>query len=181
MTIDSNTLPKGKAFCDNMGVVKHGDAPNKTLSEKQVQADILGHLKYILCILPARVKFDHVRGHIDRVLSVRQRNFQQNLQVKMDKKATAILTKVVAEDAGYITTSFPFERVLMICGNQRVTASATDAIYEWMSRQTAKALYDKKGIVPAEYFDLIYWKGMGNVMNSRFTSSFATFYSKHLI
>ena len=44
LTIDTNTLPKGKAFCDNMGVVNHGNAPNKTLSEKQVQADILGHI-----------------------------------------------------------------------------------------------------------------------------------------
>ena len=69
----------------------------------------------------------------------------------------------------------------MICGNQRVTASATDAIYEWNSRQAAKALYDKKGIVSSEHFDLIYWKGMGKVMNSRFNSSFATFYTKHLI
>ena len=44
LTIDAKTLPKGSAFCDNMGVVKHGDAPKKTLSEKQVQADILGHI-----------------------------------------------------------------------------------------------------------------------------------------
>ena len=107
--IDANTLPKGDAFCDNMGVVKHGNVPNKTLSEKQVQADILGHLKYLLRIIPAKFKFDHVRGHIDRVLTASQRNFQQNLQVKMDKKATAILVKVVAEDTGYINTSFPFE------------------------------------------------------------------------
>ena len=125
-------------------------------------------MKYVLRNLPARVKFSHVRGHIDRVLSARQRNFQQNLQVKMDKKATLALTKVVAEDEGYITTSFPFERVIMLCGDQQVTASDTDVIYEWTSRQTAKTLYDKKGIVPAEYFDLIYWTGLGNVMKSRF-------------
>ena len=179
--IDANTLPKGDAFCDNMGVVKHGNVPNKTLSEKQVQADILGHLKYLLRIIRAKFKFAHVRGHIDKVLTASQRNFQQNLQVKMDKKATAILVKVVTEDTGYIKTSFPFERVIMFCGNQRVTASATDAIYEWTSRQTAKALYDERDIVPAEYFELVYWKGMENVMNSRFTESFATFYSKHLI
>ena len=44
-----------------------------------------------------------------------------------------------------------------------MTASATDAIYEWISRETARALYDEKGIVPAEYFDLIYWKGLENL------------------
>ena len=181
LTVDPLTLPQGKAFCDNMGVVKHGRVPNKTLSEKQVQADILGHIKYLLRNLPARFKFSHVRGHIDRILSASQRTFEQNLQVLCDKKASARLVKVVADDEGYINTSFPFERVLMSCGNQRVTASATDAIYEWTSRQTAKALYDKKGIVSSEHFDLIYWKGMGKVMNSCFNSSFATFYTKHLI
>lgn len=39
----------------------------------------------------------------------------------------------------------------------------------------------QKGIVPAEYFDLIYWKEFGIVMKFCFNSSFATFYSKHLI
>ena len=99
----------------------------------------------------------------------------------MDKKATSALTKVVADDSGYITTLFPFERVIMLCGNSRVTASATDAIYEWTSRETASALYDEKGIVPAEYFDLIYWKGLEKTMTTRFNSSFASFYSKHII
>ena len=28
------TLPKGKAFCDNMGVVNNGEEPKKPLSEK---------------------------------------------------------------------------------------------------------------------------------------------------
>ena len=42
-------------------------------------------------------------------------------------------------------------------------------------------LYDEKDIVSAEYFDLIYWKGFGGVTTSCFTSSFSTFYSKHLI
>ena len=71
-------------------------------------------------------------------------------------------TKVVSDSKGYITTSFPFEQVLMICGDQRVTASTTNAVYKWASLQTAKTLYDKKGIVPSENFDLIHWKRMGN-------------------
>ena len=175
------SLPKGLAFCDNMGVCNHGDAPNKPLSEKQVQADVLGHMKYLLRHLSAWLKFAHVRGHIDRVLSAINRNFQQNLQVACDKKATSALTKVVADDSGYITTLFPFERVIMLCGNTRVTASATDAIYEWTSRETARALYDEKGIVPAEYFDLIYWKGLEKTMTTRFNTSFASFYTKHII
>ena len=178
---DSLTLPKGPAFCDNMGVVKHGRVPNKPLSEKQVQADILGHMKYILRGLPSRISFKHVRGHMNEVLELSELTYQQLLQVQMDRKATTKLKTVVEEDTGYIMSYFPFERLTMSCGDQRVTASATDAIYEWTSRQTAKKLYDEKGIVSAENFDLIYWKGIGDVTTSCFTSSFSTFYSKHLI
>ena len=120
LTIDSMTLPKGLAFCDNMGVVNHGRVPDKPLSEKQVQAGILGHMKYLIRNLPARLIFTHVRDHVDRILRARDRTFQQKLQIQMDKKATTTLTKVVAEDRGYITTSFPFKRVIIHCGDQRL-------------------------------------------------------------
>ena len=60
---DVTTLPKCKAFCDNMGVINHGKQPKKPLSEKQVQADLLGHMKYLLRTLQARISFTHVYGH----------------------------------------------------------------------------------------------------------------------
>ena len=144
--VDLSVLPKGTAYCDNIGVVKHGNIPNKTLSEKQVQADILGHMKYLLQILPAQISSKHVRSHMDKVLKPEDMTYQQLIQVEMDEKATMDLAKVVSADEGYITTSFPFERLIMTCGQQRITSSATDAIYEWMSRQTAKN-FKMKGVL----------------------------------
>ena len=41
--------------------------------------------------------------------------------------------------------------------------------------------YDERGIVSAENFDLIYWKGVGTVTKSHFNNSFSNFYSKHTI
>ena len=38
---DVTTLPKCKAFCDNMGVVNHGKHRKKPLSEEKGQADLL--------------------------------------------------------------------------------------------------------------------------------------------
>ena len=163
-----------------MGVIKHGRFPNKSLSESQVQADILGHIKFLLRILPVRVIFHHVYGHMDRTLAYCDMTLEQLLNCLMDVNAGQKLIKAV-EQEDYITTSFPFERVVMHCGNTRVTASPTEAIYEWTSRQTARKLYDERGIVPSEYFDLIYWDGHGAVMNTRFNTSFATFHSKHII
>ena len=97
---DPSDLAKGTAYCDNMGVVKHSYVPNKTLSEKQVQADILGHMKYLLQILPARISFEHVRGHMDEVLKPEDMTYQQLIQVEMDDKATTDLVKVVSVDEG---------------------------------------------------------------------------------
>ena len=78
---DPLILPKGPAFCDNMGVIKHGRVPNKPLSEKQVQADLLGHMKFLLRSLPTRTSFTHVRGHMDEVLELSDMTYEQLLQV----------------------------------------------------------------------------------------------------
>ena len=43
---DITALPNGKAFCNITGVVYCGKQPKKSLSEKQVQANLLGHTKY---------------------------------------------------------------------------------------------------------------------------------------
>ena len=76
-------LPKGPAFCDNMGVIKHGSVPNKPLSEKQVQADLFGHMKYLLRNLPINTAFTHIQGHMDEVLELPDMTYEQILQVQM--------------------------------------------------------------------------------------------------
>ena len=43
------------------------------------------------------------------------------------------------------------------------------------------ALFEEKNIVTKDLFYNIYWEGFGKVMTKRFNSSFATFYSKHMI
>ena len=52
----------------------------------------------------------------------------------------------------------------MLCGNERVTASVTAAIYEWNGQQIAMSLFDEKGIVSQNLFHLIDWEGFGKVM-----------------
>ena len=104
--IDASTLPTSNAYCDNMGVVKHGRLPMKPLSEKQVQSDILGHIKYLLRIFPARTHFTHVRAHMRRVLAFEDMTLQQILNEEMDIKAGETLVDAV-RDGDFITTIFP--------------------------------------------------------------------------
>ena len=66
--VDALTLPISDAFFDKIGVVKHSRLPLKALTEKQVQSDILGHIKYLLRSLPARTQFTHVRDHMKKVI-----------------------------------------------------------------------------------------------------------------
>ena len=75
--VNVSRLPISDAFCNNMGVVKHGRLPLKALSEKQVQSDILGHIKYLLRSLPARTQFTHVCAHMKRVLAVEDRLYNK--------------------------------------------------------------------------------------------------------
>ena len=102
------------------------------------------------------------------------------MNVCMDTEAGEALDKAVENDE-YIKTLLLHELLVMECGERRVTASATEVMYEWKSRQTAKLLYHKKGIVNEVHFDPIYWDGIKNVMITRFNNSFTTFYTKHVI
>ena len=128
------------------GVVLHGRLPLKALSEKQVQSDILGHIKYLLRSLPTRTQFTHVCAHMKKVLAVEDMTLQQILNEEMDKQAGDTLVAAV-QDGDFITTRFPHERITMQCGDERVTASATDAIYEWNGQQTAMNLFEEKNII----------------------------------
>ena len=174
------TLPKCKAFCDNMSVVNHGKQPKNPLTEKQVQTYLLGHMKFLLRTLKTRISFTHVYGHIDKHLDWEDMTKEQQLNVRMDKKAGEALEKA-AENKEYIKHDFPHKRLKMECGHAKDTASAKEAIYDWKSRQTAKALYHERNIVDEDSFDLICWNGIRYVMNTRFNKSFATFYTKHVI
>ena len=78
----------------------------KALSETQVQANILGHIKYLLRTLPTRTRFTHVLAHMDRVLAFKDMTLQQLLNYKMDKLAGKALVAAVKND-DFITTQFP--------------------------------------------------------------------------
>ena len=52
--------------CDNMGVVKHGNAPSRALKEKQAQADVLRVLKLLIMEYPGDVRYEWVASHQDK-------------------------------------------------------------------------------------------------------------------
>ena len=77
------------------------------------------------------------------MLAVEDMSLQQVLNKEMDIKAGETLVDAV-RDGDFITTIFPHEQVTMKCGDKRVTASATEAIYDWEGQQTAMAYLKKR-------------------------------------
>ena len=178
---NSVIFPQLVAVHDNMGVIKHGRKAMKPLKSTQVQADVLGHMKFLSRSLEMRTKFVHVHSHMDKVLKWHEMTPEQQFNKVVDNEADQALKYAVKHDE-YIRSEWPFMRVIMKCGQTLVTGSPTEAIYDWNGRKLAKQVYPKVNIIQDEaHFELIYWKGIGTLLKERFTPSYATFYTKHIM
>ena len=71
-------------YCDNLGVVCHGNDFLRHLPEKQGQQDVLILLKQNLCCLPNYISYRHVYGHLDDNKSFSNLDLPQQLNVMAD-------------------------------------------------------------------------------------------------
>jgi len=101
------------------------------------------------------------------------------------------LLSIFSSSAGYVKImipsfrrgcdeEFPFEPFYMSCGDRKVRASPTEAIYTWWGSNVARKHYHDKKKIHKDHFDLIYWKGMDKVMNQRFPLMFRKWVAKHV-
>ena len=167
-----------KAHCDNMGIVKHGNAAESSCPDRQVQADLITLIKKIIRGLPCQLQYEHVFGHQDEILRWDQLSLPEKLNVLCDSLAKrALMAGIVNRD--YITNTFPFEDIILQCSNKKVVGQPTKAIYQWWGYKTARAFFHSKKIVNEAHFDLIYWEGMGKAMNM-FPIMFRRWITKHV-
>ena len=96
--------------------------------KKCVQVHLLDHMKFLLRTLETRISFTDVYGHMRKKLKDEGMIGEHQLNVTINTEAREVLEKVIENDE-YITTSFPHERLVMEYGERRVTASATETIY----------------------------------------------------
>ena len=94
-----------------------------------------------------------------RVLAVEDMTLQQILNNEMDVQAGDALVTAVQDD-DFIVTQFPHKHMTMHCGEESVTASATDAIYDWNGQRTAMELFEEKNIIPKSYSTMYIGKGL---------------------
>ena len=156
-------VPPCDAYCDNMGIVKHGSSPWIPLKEGQVQADVLNAIKQYIRDLPCDVKYEYVYGHLDNLLRWDQLTLPHKLYVRMDNLAKCALLAALVNKK-FIDGEIPFENVSLFCGGKRASSSPTKSIYSWWwVYNTARKLFHSKMIVHKEHFKRIHWDGMDNI------------------
>ena len=167
------------AYCDNLGIVCHASKPNKPLSEKQSQWDVIGLIKQYVKQLDFDIPYHHVHAHLDKVLRWDQLTYIQKLNVECDSLGKeALLNGIV--DQKFISSRFPFEDIVLTCGGKKAMGSHTTPIYKWWGYDTARAVFHSKRIVDQSDFDLTYWKGMNGVTRKRSPKMFRVFITKHV-
>jgi hypothetical protein len=165
-------------YCDNLGVVCHGNAYLRSLPEKQVQQDVLCLLRQNIMSLPHPVNYKHVYGHLDEGASFASLELPQQLNVMADMLAKTELQRCISSLDGRPPT-YPLEAVRILVGGKKVTASIKGAIYQHWGKNTAVALFEKKHIVSRFIFPTIYWEGIGRSM-SMYPQMFWTWLTKHV-
>ena len=98
------------AYCDNLGIVHHANRPNKPMSEKQSQGDIIGLIKNYI----RELDFEVPCAHFDEVLQWDQLTDIQKLNGECNTLAKeALLNGIVGQE--FISSCFTFEDIVLNC------------------------------------------------------------------
>ena len=177
----ASTIPQNRRitfYCDNRGVVLHGNTPNSALKDDQVQSDLLRLLKSYSRSIPCQPHWVHIHGHSDDNIPYDLLTLPQKLNTRCDKLAkqhlrTAILT------SSFTPSAFPNEDIVISVNSVKVRSSVRDAVYKHWGKKKAKALFEKRDKVAPWSFDDIYWDDMDKVMN-KFPKTFQDWTTRHI-
>jgi hypothetical protein len=162
---ESHTPRSCNIYCDNMGVVLHGNTRFKPPPEKQKQADLLLLLRHNLDLLAMDVQYIHVCGHLDDELRFDQLTLPQQLNVMADKLAKDCLLNNIRKSTAHGPT-YPNEPTRIWISGRKVTSSIRTALYDAWGYTTAKHLLNRRKIVSASRFHHIAWDAVGQAMTS---------------
>jgi hypothetical protein len=166
------------AGCDNMGVVRHGNSPQRPMLEKQPQSDVLRYFKGLMASSRIGGRMQHVHGHADEYLPEAKMSPSQQVNCWADKLAMAALMATV-EANDFILSIFPSEKACVEISGEQVTGFPKNAINELWGEQVAHALHDRRGVVSKENFPFVFWEGIEHVMKS-FPEMFCIWVTKHV-
>lgn len=178
LTNTPSSTPTITLYCDNRGVVIHGNAPSKPLKDGQAQADLLRLLKTYSRSIPANLNWVHIKGHADDNLPFELLSFPQQLNVRCDKLAKRYLKTAITTNT-FTPPTFPGEDIVISVNSTKIRSSIKKAIYKHWGRKTAKSFYMKRDKVPPWCFDDIHWDDMQQVMD-KFPKTFQDWTTRHI-
>jgi hypothetical protein len=170
--------PLSTLFCDNRGVILHSNSLQVSLLEKQVQADLIQLIKHLSSTNNCQSMWEWVEGH-----AVEQKgwhnctlsehlNHQANILAKGSLLAGLHGTRVIEGDFPFAPVHFKLSDV-RVCGSPRLALEA-----DW-GYHTAKSLFDKKGLVRAANFHLLWWDGVRRAMKG-YSKMYRVWLTKHV-
>lgn len=152
-------------FCDNMGVVSHGNDIYKPPPERQAQCNLLILLWQNILLSELSVKYTHVYGHLDNDKAFSELSILQQLNVMADKLAKECLVTQVAKGVTWGST-YPHKPVWIWLQGQKITSSIRTALYNDWDSQSAAKLFQRRKIVNHYWFPQMVWEYIGRAMES---------------
>jgi hypothetical protein len=128
-------------YCDNRGIVLHGNSPNEALKDDQVQSDLLRLLKSYSRSIICRPHWVHVHGHSDDNIPF-ELLLPQQLNTRCDKLTKQYLRQAILNDY-YSPAAFPNEDIVISVNSVKVRSAVKEMVYKQWGKKKAKALFEK--------------------------------------
>ncbi len=174
----SFSTKKVRLYCDNLGVIHHASHLDRTIRDKQPQADALTIFTNNLAKTNVPWSYEHVYSHLDETIEFHSLPLPAKLNVIADKLAKDALLQ--AEATGrYCKPYFPNESVRIIINGNKAITSIKATLYQAWGRNIAQNVFDQKGIIPYQYFDYVHWEGLQLTMAS-LPQMYRVWVSKHV-
>jgi hypothetical protein len=133
---------------------------------KQAHTDVLCLFKSPILSSLISGKMYPVRGHMDTLLCPDQLTVEERVNCRADKLVSEALVNAVLANQRFISSNLPFENTKLLVKGKMVTGSPKNAITQSWGSKVAQKLFHRWNIIVREAdFNMVYWEGMGNVMN----------------
>jgi hypothetical protein len=165
-------------YCDNMGVVTHGNKVHNAHPESQPHLDLILLIQRNIIQSRLQVRYVHVYGHLDNNQEFSQLSLPQQLNIMADDMAKQCLLHHINNKISWGST-YPHEPACIWVEGVKVTSSIKNTLYRSWGSRVAKKLFQRRCIVDIHSFDRIAWDHVDRAM-SRYPQMFAVWVTKHV-
>ena len=153
--------------CDNLRALRLSSHECRRIRPSAACSDIHRSLRSTKAMLPGRFHYQHVSGHMDRILLWHQLSLVQQLNCVCDTTAKAAVHRALT--TGYIsvpTQLLPREDVAVVIWGHKVTNDVSNPIRFHASKEIARGLLPRTLKWPHDRFDEVDWEHLDLALSS---------------